>query len=164
MPCTFVYCPFCCCRANFRRKFEQLNQVRAEVDCPVMALTATCTSAAQETIVQQMCMKEAQYLTFSCDRPNIFLATKEMPSKLTEWTSYLDSDISVVSTLGVCSERRVYFCRTIKMACYFYEYYEMLSGIKRTSILTGNWYLRTESLLCIILRVQSPSRRLCATP
>jgi len=36
----------------------------------------------------------------------------------------LDDDIEIVRTLGVACDRKVFFCRSIEMACCLYEYYE----------------------------------------
>ncbi len=41
-----------------------------------------------------------------------------------KWSPYLDKDISIIRTLGVSVERKVFFCRKIEMACRLYEYYE----------------------------------------
>ncbi len=89
-----------------------------------MALTATCTLEARNNILTRLCMENAVHVCFSGDRPNILLLTALMPAKIDDWRPYLDEDISIERTLGVSTERRVYFCRSIEMACRLYEYYE----------------------------------------
>jgi len=54
----------------------------------------------------------------------IFLSTKLMPAKVDEWGPFLYEDITIVKTLGVNVERKVFFCHTIEMACHLYEYYD----------------------------------------
>ena len=79
-----------------------------------MALTGTCTVEARDTLMTQLCMDKAVQVNYSGDRPNIFLSTVLMPSKIDEWSTYLNEDISLVRTLGVNIEWTVYFCRTMK--------------------------------------------------
>lgn len=95
-----------------------------------MALTATCTKAARDALEMQLCMERAERVSHSADRPNIFLSTKLMPAKFDEWGPFLDEDITVVKTLGVNVERKVFFCHTIEMACRLYEYYDDVLGAR----------------------------------
>ncbi len=72
----------------------------------------------------QLNMENAGDVCVSGDRPNIFLSTAQMPTQMEKWSPYLDEDISIIRTLGVSVKRKVFFCRTVEMACRLYEYYE----------------------------------------
>ena len=93
-----------------------------------MALTATCTKDARDTIEMQLCMEGAEHISHSADRPNIFLSTKLMPTKVDDWCPFLDEDVTLLKTLGVNVERKMFFCRTIEMACRLYEFYDDVLG------------------------------------
>ena len=54
---------------------------------------------------------------------NIFLVVREMPGDFTKWQEMLDEDMEILTAMGRSAERKVTFCRSIKMACTLYEYY-----------------------------------------
>lgn len=89
-----------------------------------MALIATCTHADQQTIMTNLSMEEAALIQHSGDRPNVFFVVREMPGDYSQWQETLDDDIEITKTLGISSERKVIFCRSIETACRLYEYYE----------------------------------------
>jgi len=53
-----------------------------------------------------------------------FFEVREMPENVLKWSPILDDDIEIVRILGVAYDRKVFFCRSIEMACHLYEYYE----------------------------------------
>ncbi len=111
------------CRAGFRQHFRQLGEVRAVLDCNVMALTATCTKQSKEDIQMELCMDDAIMVTHTADRPNIFFQVQAMAISLTQWLPILQEDVGIIKTLGVAAERKLFFCRSIEMACRLYEFY-----------------------------------------
>ena len=112
-----------------------------------MALTATCTKDARDTIEMQLCMEGAEHISHSADRPNIFLSTKLMPNKVGDWCPFLDKDATLLKTLGVNVERKMFFCRTITMMMYL--------DLVLTLTPRESWYHQIESLSCIIWSQQS---------
>ena len=104
--------------------FKLLSEIRAIVDVKVMALTATCRESDRLNIMADLCMNDAVLVQCSADRPNIFFEVREMPSNAEKWSPILDDDIEIVRTLAVACDRKVFFCRSIEMACRLYEYYE----------------------------------------
>ena len=115
-------------RANFRKHFKCLSEIRAIVNVNVMALTATCRESDRLNIMTDLCMNEAAHVQCNADRPNIFLEVRVMPGNIEQWSPILEDDVKVLRTFGVKSDRKVFFCRSIEMACRLYEYYEEALG------------------------------------
>ena len=113
-------------QGNFRQQFQHLGEIRAVLDTKVMALTATCTPANHQTIMSKLSMDAAVLVRHTSNHPNIFLVVREMPGDFTKWQEMLDEDILILilKALGISFERKVIFCRSIKMGCTLYEYYE----------------------------------------
>ena len=97
------------CRANFRKHLKYLSEIRAVVNVNVMALTATCRESDRLNIMTDLCMNEAAHVQCSADRPNIFLEVRVMPGNIEQWSPILDDDVKILQTLGIKSDRKVFF-------------------------------------------------------
>ena len=58
--------------ANFRKKFQQLEEICAVVIARAIAPTATCTKENQHATMTDLCVNDAVIIQHSADRPNIF--------------------------------------------------------------------------------------------
>jgi len=50
----------------------------------------------------------------------IFFEVREMPENVQKWSPILDDHIEIVRILGVACDKKVFFCRSIAMACHMY--------------------------------------------
>jgi ATP-dependent DNA helicase RecQ len=56
---------------DFRPSYLRLGQVRAELGCPVVALTATATPAVRDDVTRQLRLRDPEVIVKGFDRPNL---------------------------------------------------------------------------------------------
>ena len=76
---SFVFCPIyyveCCIRGkDFRTAFDRMGGVRALVDVPFMALTASAPPEIEATIVSSLQLNNPVIVHCDLDRPNIYFS------------------------------------------------------------------------------------------
>ena len=79
--CTCIYGNICACRGKeFRKDFKRIGEIRALVDVPFMALTASAPPQVQADITNTLHL--CSPITVSCclDRPNVYISASPITS------------------------------------------------------------------------------------
>ena len=96
------------------------------------------------TLLRCNCVWKELNIFLSADRPNIFLSTKLMPTKVDDWCPFLYEDVTLLKTLGVNVERKMFFCRTIEMASICMDSMMMYLDLVLTLTPREIWYHQIE--------------------
>ena len=94
-------------------------------------------------------MDNCEVIFQSPDRSNIYLSTVKLPNVRRLWFDYLESDVTEVIDEGIHVQRRLFFCRSIEVACQLFEFY-------KDKLITADKYLAKTDL------TDEPANRLIA--
>ncbi|HSJ08513.1 MAG TPA: RecQ family ATP-dependent DNA helicase [Longimicrobiales bacterium] len=66
---------------DFRPSYLRLGAVREQLQCPVIALTATATSAVRDDVVKQLRLRDPHTVVRGFDRPNLAWSVIDAPDR-----------------------------------------------------------------------------------
>ncbi|CAB3997518.1 Hypothetical predicted protein [Paramuricea clavata] len=106
-----------CKKANmnkaFRSAFGKLSLLRSmcKKDCPLLALTGTGDKSTQDTICNELLLKEPTKLFVSPNRPNLRFSVHKV--KKDDMLAQLNWLISLIEEYGINTPKTIIFCDTM---------------------------------------------------
>ena len=110
----------------FRKWFSRINEIRSLVNrVPLVALTATATTATKEKILKALEMEEAVVISQNPNRKNICYAVQAVSGGANQtFAPYIDD----LKRNGTNSSRLIIYCQTIKVVSRIYGVFKSELG------------------------------------